>query len=595
MQIKSKKYGYSDYFSAVYSCAPLEATIHLILTVLSGFLPALTVFATADFVDTAIAIFNGAAETNEIIMPLLGIIGVNAYGYIMSAINSFIWSRFSSKVEMGISIAFFEKKAKIQYKCIEDNDTYDLIAMASAENTTRFMSRFNLVASIISVVISIVSIVVIIVSEIWWVSIITVAIGIPIMLINIKNSRLRYKASEEAERYQRFAGNLGSMLCAKDFLEERNTFKYTPFIKEKWHEHHQKAQKINFDATTKQNRRNILTSLLSYIASFIVSLCLIFPLGKGEITIGMFIGLSTAIGNFIHTVSNFAGSTASTLTAMKIYNGYMSGFAQLEETPDALEKPKDMTDFDFRTLEFRNVTFAYPGTEREILKNCSFTLEAGKHYAFVGINGAGKTTITKLITGLYGNYTGEILINGKEIKEYSFAELKGLYSVVWQDFASYYIKLKDAIKLGNINKDSDEDMYAAISKIELDRVVKNLPDGIESYLGKINEGGVDLSGGEWQRVAIARCLYRNAPITILDEPTAALDPVSESNIYNIFKTISEGKSVIFITHRLGAARIADEILVIHAGKVLERGSHSELIEKGGMYADMFNTQKEWYE
>jgi len=172
--------------------------------------------------------------------------------------------------------------------------------------------------------------------------------------------------------------------------------------------------------------------------------------------------------------------------------------------------------------------------------------------------------------------------------------LKGLFSVVYQDFAKYYITLKDNVALGNVLDMNSEKINDALKTIELTDTIEKLPNGIDTYLGKIKENGVDISGGEWQRVAISRALVSCAPIYILDEPTAALDPVAESNIYEMFGRVSTGKSTIFITHRLGAAKLADEILVIDDGRVSEKGSHNELINEGGIYAKMFESQRSWY-
>ena len=217
------------------------------------------------------------------------------------------------------------------------------------------------------------------------------------------------------------------------------------------------------------------------------------------------------------------------------------------------------------------------------------------HYAFVGINGAGKTTLTKLLTGMYDNYEGEIRINGRNIRDYELSELKALFAVVYQDFAKYSITIRDNIALGDVNHLDEERIGRAVSLAGLKDTIHMLPQGMDTYLGKIKEGGVDLSGGEWQRLAIARALYNPAEVRILDEPTAALDPVAESNIYEMFGQISRGISTIFITHRLGAAKLADNIIVINDGAVAEQGKHEELMKMGGSYAEMFESQRSWYQ
>ena len=205
---------------------------------------------------------------------------------------------------------------------------------------------------------------------------------------------------------------------------------------------------------------------------------------------------------------------------------------------------------------------------------------------------------------MYQDYDGQILINNKDIKLYSLKELKAIFTVVYQDFAKYQVSADDNILLGDIsqlNKKLAGESYdmarrgAILKEIDLEKVIKKLPEGLSTYLGKIKSKGVDLSGGEWQRLAVARALYSPAHVRILDEPTAALDPVAESNVYKMFGRISKGKTTIFITHRLGAARLADEIIVIDGGSVAEKGSHDELIKMDGIYATMFESQKSWYE
>ncbi|MCL2753618.1 MAG: ATP-binding cassette domain-containing protein, partial [Defluviitaleaceae bacterium] len=240
--------------------------------------------------------------------------------------------------------------------------------------------------------------------------------------------------------------------------------------------------------------------------------------------------------------------------------------------------------------------FKYPTSENYTLDGLSLKLEKGKHYAVVGANGAGKTTITKLLTGLYDEYEGEILLNGKELRTFEASAVKSMFSVVYQDFARYQISMAQNIAIGDAARDiAEENIKRVASKIELNETIADLKDGINTPLGKIIEGGADLSGGQWQKIAIARSLISRAPIKILDEPTAALDPIAESRVYGEFEELMRGKTTIFISHRLGSTKLADEILVIKDGAIAENGSHNELMKLGGIYAEMFEAQRKWYE
>jgi len=219
------------------------------------------------------------------------------------------------------------------------------------------------------------------------------------------------------------------------------------------------------------------------------------------------------------------------------------------------------------------------------------------------VNGAGKTTLTKILTGLYGEYEGEILINGKELREYTQPEKKALSAVVYQDFCQYPLNFYNNIAVGNINDmQNREKVENAVNIIGLAEAVDKLPKKYETPITKVKEDGVDISGGEWQRVALARLMINPAPLKILDEPTAALDPIGESQVYEQFgEIISQNQNktdrnhiTVFISHRLGSTKLADEIIVISDGKAAETGTFDELMAKNGIYAEMFESQSEWY-
>lgn len=228
-------------------------------------------------------------------------------------------------------------------------------------------------------------------------------------------------------------------------------------------------------------------------------------------------------------------------------------------------------------------------------------LSAGKHYAIVGMNGAGKTTIVKLLTSLYDDYEGEIRINGKELRTIDLSMRKAMVSVIYQDFCRYPLDIYHNVSIGNINAmDDSESVETAAAVMGLSPLLESLPEGIKTPVSKIHENGIDLSGGQWQRIALARLAVSNAPLKILDEPTAALDPISESKLYGQFHKIMKRSAAadtmtIFVSHRLGSTKLADEIIVINRGKVAEMGTFEELVHKNGLFAQMFHSQAQWYQ
>ena len=247
-------------------------------------------------------------------------------------------------------------------------------------------------------------------------------------------------------------------------------------------------------------------------------------------------------------------------------------------------------------IEFKNVSFKYPDTEEYILKDCSFKLEYGKKIGLVGLNGAGKSTIIKLLCRFYDPNEGEILINGINVKEYDITEYRTLFGVLFQDYIQYSFSLRDNIALSNIwDRDNTQRIYDACQKSHTSDFIGEWENGIDTQMTKrFDSNGKELSGGQWQRVALARAFFRNASIILLDEPSAALDPLAEHQIFEDFSKISKGKSAILISHRLSSITLADKILVLEDGHIIEQGTHRDLIEKNGRYAYLFNLQASKY-
>jgi len=308
-------------------------------------------------------------------------------------------------------------------------------------------------------------------------------------------------------------------------------------------------------------------------------------------SIGLFLSIFAAVMSLIETMSWSFTGTVSSITSNHQYLKDVDEFFKLSEENGALDEAGSRAILN--TIEFRDVRFKYPGTDYYVLNGLSMKLESGKHYAFVGSNGAGKTTVVKLITGLYREYEGDIYLNDKQLREYELHELKSMFSVVYQDYAKYQVAMGDNIQFGNMNCRVD-DINKAIESVGLQKVVQRMKKGLQTPLGKILEDGQDLSGGEWQRIAIARSLVNNNAIQILDEPTAALDPIMENKVYEEFRGVSKGRTTIFISHRLGSTKLADIIYVIESGKIAECGTHESLMLDGQIYEKMYTSQRKWY-
>ena len=246
-------------------------------------------------------------------------------------------------------------------------------------------------------------------------------------------------------------------------------------------------------------------------------------------------------------------------------------------------------------IEFKNVSFAYPGNRRKILAGVDLHIEPHERVALVGENGQGKTTIVKLLTRLYDPTEGQILLDGVDLREYNLEDLWKEIGVIFQDFVHYEMTVSENIGVGRIEEANNPfRIRAAAMKTFAEKVIQKLPRGYDQPLGCRFEGGVDLSGGEWQKIALARAYLRDAQLLVLDEPTAALDARSENEVFERFSDLTNGKMALLISHRFSTVRVADRILVLQKGGIAEQGQHDQLVKDGGLYAEMFELQAASY-
>ncbi|MFO7705078.1 MAG: ABC transporter ATP-binding protein [Halopseudomonas sp.] len=360
-----------------------------------------------------------------------------------------------------------------------------------------------------------------------------------------------------------------------------------------WRKSFRSALSVRLSARLRWYVKAYAGNLTNQAIWVLLMLALLPSLQSGAVSIGLFIALTQAftrfdiVWGFMDTVNGIAADAefVKDLTAFLALpeenNAVVAPPASIPSQPPAAPA----------RIELRDVRFRYLGTQRYVLDGLSLTLEAGKRYALVGANGCGKTTVTRLLTGLYPAESGSIWVNDRDLRKVSAAELCALISVVYQDFARYSVSLRDNVFLGQEPAEDGQ----VFERAGLGSLVARLPQGVDTPLGKIAGDGVDISGGEWQRVAMARSLAQPAALRILDEPTAALDPVAESELYASFDRLTEGATTLLITHRLGATKTADVILVLDGGRIIETGSHAELMQSGGLYARMYASQRYWYE
>lgn len=598
--LKKKKYTWLDMYRIPFSCAPVATigmTAQKAITSMTGVLQVVVV---AEFIDAVVTAVENETFDRSVFNWFFLMLLIVCWKRVGWRVGNLFSNQICIRGNEQILNECTKKCGRLEYYLLEDPKTQDLVNRITDKINATLKWMMQGFLNFFSIFPPIIGTLVIIAMQVWWLAIVVTLMTVPLIAMSLRGGKQIYKAREEASVCERRHRYFFDILTGREAVEERSLFGYTGLLNEHWLNQYDTARKINLRAESlfamNVNRGSLLTSVLS---SVIILIMIPFA-SSGRMTIGMFISLSSAVYNLVDMMG--LGMT-KTVSRMAKYNEYMkelTKFAALPERETEREdtKTEETEPIVFEELEFKNVTFHYPGSSINILENFSMKLIKGWHYAIVGENGAGKSTFIKLLTGLYPDYEGEILLNGKEMRSYNQVEWKKVFAGVYQDFARYYISVEENILLGDIDSmnvaAAKSRMHQVSEKLEIHDAIIALKHRYATKLGKLDDDAVDLSGGQWQKIAMARALMSDAPFLILDEPTAALDPISESLLYEQFGEISKDRTTIFISHRLGSTKLADYIFVLGDGQVKEQGSHELLLKQDGLYAEMFKTQQSWY-
>lgn len=505
---------------------------------------------------------------------------------------------------------------KMKFKNTEDTDVLDIIKNAerALNETGQVNGLITALANIITKFFVALGVVVLVCTRIPW-------LMIPVIISFAVNSYTTSKVNKGRRKFFKEMSNVerGSTYFNTELQESRyakdiRLYDASEIFEKKYDGYvdriYDTSKKYFMGFLKYWNVNNIFYS----VSDMTIYILLVVNIFNKTISIGEFSSLFQATGEFASAIRNIVNSYLEmnyTSSVLKFYIDFVESVAVEDNEFDGsvaenglsdniisdnitLEETENiLANFNKCEIEFKNVSFKYPNTEKYILKNVSATIKAGEHVAIVGQNGAGKTTFIKLLCHLYDNYEGKILINGREAGEYSFREYIRLLSVVFQDFRLFAFTIKENVTVFQDKKVNLEEIYK-IAGIE--DWITSLEEKDSTHIYKMFvENGVEPSGGQAQKLAIARALYKNAPIVVLDEPTAALDPISEYEVYKNFDKLVHGKTAIYISHRLSSCRFCDRIIVLEDGSVVEEGSHEKLIENTkGLYFKMYNTQAKHY-
>jgi ATP-binding cassette, subfamily B, bacterial len=515
------------------------------------------------------------------------------FGSVLSRGIDFLDALLADKYTRHVSVLVMKHAAQLDLAAYEDPVFYDRLERARVQATDR-LGMIQSIGRLVQQAITTASLSIAIMLFSPWLLLMLIAGVVPAFLGESHFAFLGYAKNFRQTPIRRQLDYLRVLGGSKEAAKELKLFGLAPFLTERFS---RLSNQIYDEDVSLARRRFLAGSFLSMIGTAGYYSAYVFVIWRtisGVLSIGELTFLAGSIQQASSNIQQIF-STVSSIADQALFLTDLIAFFEMRPSiaskPNALPVPRPIT----RGFEFRNVTFRYPGSSRLVLDGLNFHFRSGERIALIGENGEGKTTIVKLLTRLYDPLEGQVLLDGVDLREYNLEDLYQEIGVIFQDFMRYEMTARDNIAVGRIEQIGDLPLLQqSAQKSMADEVIGRLPYGYEQMLGRRFDGGVDLSGGEWQKVALARAYLRDAQILILDEPTAALDARSEFEVFQRFAELTAGKMALFISHRFSTVRMADRIVVLEHGRIAEDGDHEQLTRLGGRYAEMFELQAASY-
>ena len=519
---------------------------------------------------------------------------------LVSRINIAVTRIAGEKVVRYVKLQIMEKAKQVDIASFDIPEFYEKLENANREAGMRPISVLSSTFDAISHFISIVSYVIILASApgMWWTAVIMMIVSVPTAVINFVYKRKGFLYMRRRSKDRRQMNYYSDTMVNKDMVKEIRMFDLGDTFIDKYKSVFEGYYAGMRKLIVRENAWQIGVTVISSIVNCAFFALVAYKVFDGQIQIGDYTLYTGALTSIASTVASLIAVSANVYEGTLYIDNLMSFMKVESKIVPASETPEPVLRGKPHTIEFVNVSFAYPGTDRMVLKNINLTIRPGETAVLVGLNGAGKTTFIKLLTRLYDPTEGVILLDGKDIREYDVRELYAMFGIIFQDFGRYAFDVSENIRFGDVGRDADADADAvkqAAVASNADEFIERLPHGYNTPLMRVFEpSGVELSIGQWQKLAIARAFYSTSDILILDEPTASLDPIAEQEIFNQFDQLRRDKTTIFVSHRLSSATVASKIIVLEYGELVEEGTHRELMDKKGKYYELFSTQARRY-
>jgi len=572
--------------TVVWSCSKTLTIYRFSLLIIQAIIPFVPLYLMKLLLD---AFAEGSPERSYIYWILAGFAIVKIFSIIISNINSYVSMLHSDIIKDHMSHIVISKAISIDMEYFDSDQYHDIFARAIGQSSSLPLQVLGTIMSLTTNIVTLIAVAAVLITLHWGIALILVFVAIPAALIRWHFTEKTVELREQQTQRDRRSGYLRNVLTGKGYAKEVRIFDFGKFLLTQFLDLRSILRKEKRDLYLKQNAS-------VGVAQSVESVAIIAALGyistwaiRGLISVGdiaMYFGVfqkgQAGINGVLKTLVNLHGN--------RLFLGHLFEFLDLEPKIIEDETAIELVDH-VQELSIENLNFIYPGTTKLVLKDINCTIKKGEIVAVVGENGSGKTTLIKLINRLYEPTSGELKINGKNIRNFRLSSFRKKITVIFQLFSKYNATVNENIQYSDINQSYDKENITLASKYaHSDEFIKQLPAEYDTQLGRSFRHGEELSGGQWQKLALTRAFYKNSDIIILDEPTSFIDPLAEEDIFSNLREISQNKIMILITHRIYNLKMADRIFVMENGEIVESGDHEELIKLGGIYNEMFKKQ-----
>lgn len=586
----------------MFMVAPLATVIKIVQQAVAAAMAPLSLFFIQRLIDVIVAHLNGSTDISAVVLWIVLLVIAALLSDNINYVGALQVITMQRKLNEKLTAVFMDKLRNIEYSCFENSANHDILQRMGSEPQRRIFNVFQGVTDIFAALIAAVGLCLMVAQVSFIFALLLFFVLLLMMWFEFKGISMQVTLWNNQAKEDRQMTYLTDLLSDKRSLLELKSFGAVDYICEKWNVTAERTLDKRIKTAIRAQKYHGLSNLSVILWMASITVLLIQSLFAGTITLGLFVSLIGSVKS-VSGVKIDLERAFSNITRFQLEMENYEKFMDLPETdvakedstcpiPDANRSlPGRPTHNRGFLITFDNVVFKYPGAKKPVLDGVTFEMDSREHVALVGRNGSGKSTIVKLLGRLYTPESGRITINGIAIEQYAKEQLRACFSFIYQDFCCYQLSLRENVALGSIEKIQHDDVLArALSKALFDEPGV----GLDSNLGKLEADGVDLSGGQWQRLALARALVSESGFVVLDEPTASLDPLAECRMYQSFSEVMEDRGCLMISHRLASAKMCEKIIVLDNGFVTEMGNHRQLLKRGGLYYKMFSLQSAWY-